>query len=281
MATPPVTPNPNPQVPQMLASSIPQEIHAALQDQVHSLAQKHVQVSYLLMGVLGLTLVLGGLGAYFAAKWVDRAMARAEKSEELFKADKAASDKALTDLKVQLAASEQARAISDQKVADMQKQISNIAVVATKQKEEVLKPGKTATEAFTDLKTQYKAAISSPLNIVESADKTEQQLVLRVPDVQQFTATKIDADAAHATITLKDQQLSEKDTQLASLKTDFAAGVDTYQKLLTTDDQCQDALKQYKKIAKVSRIRRIFNGALKPAIFVAGFVAGYEAGKHF
>jgi hypothetical protein len=263
----------------LLASSIPQEVHNALLDQAHSLAQKHVQVSYLLIGVLGLVLTLMGGGAYFAAKWVDRAMARAEKSEELYKADKVISDKALADLSTQLVTSNAARLASEQKILDLQKQIGTIAANANKEKGEVLKPGKTASEAYADAASRFK--LTTPLNIVPSADKTEQLLAFRIPDVQQFTVTKIDLNAALQTIQLKDAQLKEKDAEITTLKADLAKSGDALTKLQTTDNQCQDTVKKYKDVAKVSRIRRIFNGALKPVIFAAGFAAGYTVGKHF
>jgi hypothetical protein len=274
-----VTPPAPSQIPGMLASSIPQEVHQAVQDQVHALAQKHVTVSYLLLGILGLTLVMGGFGAYFAAKWVDRALARAEKSEQLYVQYKADADRQIAALNTQLAASEQARAISDAKIADLQKQVINIAANAAKKKEEVLKPGKTASQAYADLAGQY--TLQSPLNIVESQDKSEQELVFRVPDVQRFTASKIDLDAALQTISLKDEQIKEKDGQIVGLKSDLTKSGEALAAEQKADAQCQDALKQYKKIAKVSKFRRILNGAIKPAIFMAGFVAGYEAGKHF
>ncbi len=285
MSTPPVTPivvnnsvPPTPQTQQLLASSIPQEIHAALMDQANSLAQKHVQVSYLLLGILGLTLVLGGIGAYFAAKLYDNALARAAKSEELYKADKVVSDKAVSDLKTQLAASETARALSEQKVADLQKQRVTVAATASKKKAEVLKPGKTASQAYTDLAGQY--TLQTPLTIVQSPDKTEQELAFRVSDVQQFTVAQINLDAALQTISLEDEQLKVKDDEIAGLKTDLAASGDALTKLQITEKQENDTLKKYKTLAKVSKFRRILNGAIKPAIFAAGFVAGFEFGKH-
>jgi hypothetical protein len=75
--------------------------------------------------------------------------------------------------------------------------------------------------------------------------------------------------------------LKEKDNEIAGLKTDLTKSGEALAALQTTDNQCQDALKKYKTVAKASKFKRILSAAIKPAIFTAGFIAGYEFGKHF
>jgi hypothetical protein len=276
MATPPVIPSPEPLKAGVLLPEDHSHISNDLQASLASLAHKHVTLTYAVIGVLVFVLICGGGGAYFAAKWVDRALARAEKSEELYKADKVVSDKAIADLKTQLATSEAARAADEQKYADLAKQIANNNANAGRKEQEILKPGKTASQAYADLAGEYK--LSSPLNIVESPDKTEQELVLRIPDVQQFSATKVDDDNAHVTIGLQTEQITTKQGEITSLNGDLLASKDALTKLQTTDNQCQDALKKYKTVAKVSRFKKILHGAIKGIEIGGALVLGYEIG---
>lgn len=273
---PPLTP-PAPLVPILPEGH--SHINDELQASLAALAHKHVTISYTLAVILAFVLTLGGVGAYLGAKWVDRAMARAEKAEELYHQDKAVSDKAITDLQTQLAQSKEAQAAAEARQAELQKEITVIAANAQKQKDEVLKPGKTASEAYADTAAHYK--LSSPLNIVESPDKSEQLLAFRIPDIQQMTATKIDDDAAHQTITAKDQQLAEKDKEISSLQLDKSSALNALGKLQTTDAQCEDALKKYKTIAKVSRFKKILKGAIKGVEIGGALVLGYEIGHRF
>ena len=270
------TPTPTPA--QLLADSIPNDVHQALMQQTQSLAHKHVTVSYLLIAVLLFVLSCGGVGAYFAAKWVDRALARAEKSEQLYLADKKVSDQAISDLKGQLADSEKARAASDQKIADLQKSITSIQTNANNQIQNALKPGKTASEAYADVKSVYKDKISTPVTIVESPDKTEQLLAFRVPDVQQFTAAKIDDDAQKLIVIAKDGVIAEKQTQIDGLKSDLAKSNDALGKLQVTEAQEHDALEKYKKVAKKTKWQKILGG-MKTGVEIGGaIVFGYEIG---
>jgi hypothetical protein len=260
----------------LLAQSIPSDVHSVLMDQVHSLAKKHFQISGLLIVVLVGVLTLGGFGAYFGAKWVDRALARAEKSEELYKADKAVSDKSISDLKTQLSASDAARAASDERVKNLQNQLGDISKRQQDDKNNILKPGKTATDAFTDANKEYK--LTSPLDIVQSPDKTEQLLAFRVPDVQLFSATKVDLDAALATIKVKDGIISEREGKIKTLTDDLAKTNSTLADLQKTDKQCQDALDKYKNVAKVTKFKKILHGAIKGLEIGGAIVLGYEIG---
>lgn len=275
---PVVAVNTTQQVPNLLAESIPQEVHNALLTQYQTLAHKHVTISYTLIGILALVLVGGGFGAFFAAKWVDRALARAEKSEQLYLADKKVSDQAIADLKTQLADSEKARAAAEQKAADLQKQANTIAAVSNQQQQQVLKPGKTASEAYADAKAAYGAAISTPINIVESPDKTEQMLAFRIPDIQQMTATKIDDTAQKQIVVVKDGIIATKQGEIDGLKKDLATSQDALGKLQTTEKQEHDALEKYKSVAKKSKFKRILGGFWKGTQTVAIAVAAFELG---
>jgi septal ring factor EnvC (AmiA/AmiB activator) len=252
-------------------------INDELQAQLASLAHRHVNVSYTLIGVLVLILTFGGVGAYFAAKWVDRSLARAEKVEELYKQERATADQAVTDLKKQLADSQTAQAAAQKKIEDMQSQISSNNQKAAAQKEEILKPGKTASEAYADAANHYK--LTSPLDITQSADKTEQLLAFRIPDVQRFTATKVDLDTANANSVLKDQQLGQKDVQITNLKNDVAKSNDALTKMTAADDKCEIALQDYKKIAKRTKFQKILHGAWTGLKIGGALIAGYELGK--
>lgn len=271
-----VTPQPN--VPQLLASSIPADVHNALMDQVHSLAKKHFQISGLLIAVLVGVLALGGLGAYFAAKWVDRSLARAEQSEALYKTDKATSDKAINDLKTQLDQSTIARAAAEARATAAENRIATIAADAEKKKSDVLKPGKTASDAYADLAGQYK--LSAPINIVSSPDKTEQELAFPISDVQNFTAAAIDRDAAQAESAQKDEIIKQKQAEIDGLKSDLAKANAALADLQKTDKQCQDALNKYKNVAKMTKFKKILHGAIKGIEIGGAIILGYEIGTH-
>ena len=118
-------------------------------------------------------------------------------------------------------------------------------------------------------------------------DLPEQLLGFRVPEVQQFTATKLDRDrlfSDDASLTQK-LALTQKDldstgSDLKNLQASYAVLKDSDDKLQLANAQCQKTVTAYKKVAIKSRWQKIWAGTKKGAEIAGALLAGYELGKH-
>lgn len=246
-----------------------------LQDSLADLAHKHVHVSYALIGIIVVVLAVGGVFAYFSNAAYERAMQRAEASETLMQQYKAQSDSTIKQYQQALADNQAARAADTQKIMDLEKQIASQNAAAQIAIGNALKPGKSAQEAYGDLVGAYKGILNPALNLSKDTNG-EQLLGFRVPEVQRFTADKIDLDNKTKVTDQQVEELKTKDKTIASLNADLANGDAALTDLRKTDAQCQQTVADYKKVAKKSRFRKILDGFIKGAIFVAGVELGHK-----
>lgn len=255
-------------------SNISNDLQASLAD----LAHKHVHVSYALIGVIVCVLALGGVFAFYSNKSYEKAMERAEAAEKQMLLYKQQSDDSNKQFQSQLATDQAQRAADTQKIMDLESKISAQQAAANAAIGNALKPGKSAQEAFTDLSGAYKGVLAPALNLSKD-DKGEQLLGFRVPEVQRFTADKIDLDSTKNVLSEKQQELVTKDGTIVSLNKDLKAASDNYSALSTTELKCEETVKAYKAVAVKTRWQKIWAGTKKGLEIGAAILAGYKLGK--
>jgi hypothetical protein len=276
-----------------VATAVPQA--SVPNDLLNKMANHHITINYIVVGILLLVLAFAGIGAWVGLKGYEKLMERAEASEKLmvqYEQGWQASQqqvKAANDLYQKEAAAHAAdRAADAQKLLGLTQAMQALDARTTQQMAQVLAPGKSAQDAFSDLGGAYKgtAGISFGLNL--SKDLTGEQLLgFRVPEVQQFTATKLDRDrlfSDDASLTQK-LALTQKDldstgSDLKNLQASYAVLKDSDDKLQLANAQCQKTVTAYKKVAIKSRWQKIWAGTKKGAEIAGALLAGYELGKH-
>ena len=154
---------------------------------------------------------------------------------------------------------------------------------------DVTQPGKSAEQAFLDLKDAYKMTpFGSTLTLNAAADKDsgEKLMSFPVPMVQQFTSTKIDRDRLFDNVGNLTQQVAVKQKSLDSLGMDLTNLQTTYNALKTSDNQlqlangqCLDTVKKYKQVAVKTKWQKIWAGTKKGGEIALALLGGYELGK--
>ena len=234
----------------------------------------HVTMSYLLVGIIIVMIACGGVFAYFSNKSYNAAMTKADAAEKQMVVYKQQSDAVIAQFQQQIALDTAARAADQQKIIALTNQIAAQNAAAQTAINNALKPGKSAQEAFADLSSAYRGVITPELSLSKD-DKGEQLLGFRVPEVQRFTADKIDLDNKTQVIKEQEDELADKDDQIKSLDNDFSKSEQALTALQKTETACQQTVVDYKKVAVKSRFKRIMGGVLKGVIFGAGIIIGH------
>ena len=253
----------------------PLPAHPAQPDILNKLASHHITINYLLIGLLVLVLACGGMGAYLGLRGYERLMDRAEASEKLLvQAEQQA--KAADDLYQKESAQHAAgRAAAEQRYADLLKTLKERNQKADTDIAKALQPGKSDQDVYSDLKAAYKnTPVSFGMDVREDSQTGEHELAFPIPVVQQFTATKIDRDRLWDEVQNLGQQASLKQKEYDSLSTDYKALQDDKAKVAAANTQCQQTVADYRKVAKVSRLRRVFNGAKRGGELAVALLAG-------
>lgn len=260
-------------------SSVPANHNVISQDlesALASLAQKHVTISYTLVGVIVVILILVGVGAYFGNKSWQAAMSRAEASEKQMDADRTQYQQTLAQMQKQIDQNN-AQIQQDQvREAQLVAQISQRDKQADTQISNVLQPGKTATDAFSDLASAYKGVVSLTQDIVKDPTGAEQFLAFPVPAVQQFTAAELSDQRDSKDLADTKSELSDEQDKSAKLTDSLNQTTASLTALQTTEKACEATVTNYKKVAKKSRFRRIMGGVEKVGLFAAGVFIGHK-----
>jgi hypothetical protein len=277
MATTPI-PVPTAATPTPATTSTALTTEQQLQASLAALANRHANVSYTLIGILILVLVVGGFGAYFANKFVDKEIAAAKTAEGLYDQQKVVAAQATELYQKELASHDADRTKWAQQEATLVTQYKTRTVYVQQQIAAVTAPGKSAQDVYADLHTAYKdnpPVASVPLAVSADPLTQEQLLTFPVTAVQQFTATKIDDDAQKENVDNLNQQLNLKQAANDSLTTDLASanGVIADDKVAIA--AADKTIKDYKKVVAPSRFKRIMGGVLKGALFVGGVALGH------
>ncbi len=256
-------------------------------DSIHALAAKHVNVSYILVGLVALVLILGCFGGWVAVKVYDKEIQRAEAAEKLSAAaqaqleqDKKESAAIIQQVNAQLAQDSAQRAADAAKIASLEQQIHDRDAAAQTTINNILASGKTAVQAYNDADAHYK--LKSPL--VPGKDSTgNETLTFLIPDVQTFTATKVQADTSAADLVQKTTELSLANNSIVSLKADIQVGTAAFNALQKTEDQCEvtvadknKTIAEYKKAATLSKWQKFKQGFEKIALGIGAGLVGYE-----
>lgn len=254
-----------------------------LQESLASLAHKHVHVSYAIIGVLGLVLILCGIGAYFGEKSWEKAMDRAEAAEKEMVADRTQYQQVLAGYQKQLDINNAQIQADQLREADLLNQIKNRDAQANANIGNVLKPGKTAQDAYADLVAAYKD-IKGPdghppvlsLNVSKDPVSGEQLLTFGVPAVQTFSATALAQKRDSADLSQTKEALGVEQHKNSLLADNLLGAQNSLTALQKTETQCELTVEAYKKVAKKSRFKKILAGAEKVAIFVGGVYLGHK-----
>lgn len=269
--------------------TIPQEV-------LNRMVSHHVTINYVVIALLVFVLLGAGVGAYVGLKSYDKAMQRAEASEKLMVQyeqswkDSQQQVKAANDRYEKEATQHMAnRAVDAQKLLSLTKAFQALNANADQHIHDVVQPGKTSEQVFSDLKDAYRltpmgAALA--LSVTADKDSGEKLLSFPVPVVQQFTATKLDRDRLFDSLTNLNQQLTLKQKDLDSLGLDLGnlkASYDTLKdsddKLQKADTQCQQTVKDYRKVAKKSKWKKFLSGAERGGEIALALLGGYELGR--
>jgi predicted RND superfamily exporter protein len=276
-------------------------IDKELQASLAALAHKHVTVSYVLIGVIVFVLLLGCGGAYIASKIYDKEIARAEAAEKqsnILQQQAAAAQQLMVQYKTesdakteqytqQLEADKADRVRDAQTIASLQQQIQNRDAAAHQQETNVLAPGKSAQDAYNDLAGQFK--LTTPFT-PEKDKAGNDRISFLTPDVQQFTAAKIEANTSKADLAATNSELDAAKHTNVTLTNDLGNAQAALGALTRTESQCEDTVKQknatideknktiadYKKAAGAGKWRKMLNGAEKVLLFVGGIYIGHK-----
>lgn len=273
--TPTPAPTPAPVVPDN-HSVIQNDLQNALAD----LAHKHVTISYTLVGLIVLILALCCAGAYFGNQSWQKAMDRAQAIEQEMNADRAQYQQTLAAMQKQIDqnnAQIQADQVRQQQLID---QINKRDQQANKVITDVLQPGKTATDAFSDINAAYKGIVALTQDIVKDPNSNDQLLAFPVPAVQQFTAAELAEQRDSKDLADTKGQLAAEQDKTAKLTDNLNKTNDTLASLQKTDAVCQQTVAAYKKVAKKTRWQKIWGGIKKGAEIGGSLVLGYEIGHH-
>jgi hypothetical protein len=237
-------------------------------------------------------LALGAVGAYFAAKWVDKEVAQAQAAEKLMVQYQKQAQ--VSDQQAQTANQQYLTELASHNADRVQWGIqqakllqayttSNQAV--NQQIQQAVTPGKSAQDVYADLHGAFKdnpIVEGAALNVSTDPTSKEQLLTFSVPVVQQITATKLNLDLQLSNVGNLNQQLSlEKQANLSltsdltGAQTALTATQSALKASQTAETQCEVTVKDYKKVVLPSKFKRIMGGALKGVIFVAGAALGH------
>jgi hypothetical protein len=235
-----------------------QELQAQFTTQFAALAHKHATVSYGLIGVLVVVLILAGVGGFIALKFADAQIARAEKQEQQYNADR----KSWQD---QLAASAAQRAAETTQQTAIVKIVDTRDKVADKAISAALKPGATAKQAADGLAASY-SDLPAFGPVTALGDNIVQ---LSVPQAQQATASRIDQVRLQADLNDEVNLFTLEKAKTLSLSNDLAS-------CTTLNTESGKVIAAYKKAAKASRLKKFLGGATKVAIFIGGVYFGHK-----
>lgn len=265
------------------------QLQSQLMDQYHELSKKHVNVSYTLIGVIGLLVLVMCLGGWFATKIyekeVERAMAAekvANDAQALMQTYKTASDASMAAVQVQIAKNDAQRMADAAKIASLTQAIIDRDKQTATQVNQVL-ASKPAKDAYADAAAHY--PLKSPF-VSDKDSAGNERLTLLVPDVQQMTAAKIEGDAAKANLADTTAQVNTLKLDNLTLKSDLNSGTAAFKDLQKTEAQCEltvkdkdDAIKKLNKTLVLTKWAKFKRGALKAVEIGAALVAGYKLGK--
>lgn len=235
-----------------------QQAQLYLHQQLSALAQKHVTVSYTLIGALVLLMLLLGAGGYIGLKFADKQLARAEASEQRFQ-------QAQKDLQSQITAHDAQRSDDTQKQNVIVKVVHDTDTSTDAKIAQVLQP-KTAQQALSDLDDAY----GSELNLKDTP-LNGNLLSFPVTTVQQFSASKLDRDRLSADLNNYKGLLTFEQDKTKTLTADLGKANGT----LTV---CQQTVEDYKKAAKVGRLKKFLHAAGGTAVTIGAAVFGFELG---
>lgn len=214
------------------------QLNQQLLDGYTKLAHKHASVSYALITVLVLVLGAAGLGGYYGLKSYQTAITHAEQVEQN-------SQAVIESYRQQLAQDTAERARLESEIAARDK-------AAQKKKQQV-------ADITDPLKAIVALQAAYPGRNVAATVTPDGKVAFPVPSVNQFTQTKIDADAMAADI-------NDLNAQVTSLKGDLSQGQNALK-------ACQGTVAAYKKAAKKSRWSKVVSGMkIGAAIAIAGFL---------
>lgn len=235
-----------------------QELQAQFTTQFAALAHKHATVSFALIAVLVVVLLLAGVGGYIGLKFADAQLARAEKQEQQYNADRKSWQDQLAASAAQRA-TETAQQTAIVKIVDTRDQTANAAIKVA------LTPGATAKQAADGLAASY-SDLPAFGPVTALGDNIVQ---LSVPQAQQATASHIDQVRLQADLNDEVNVLTLEKDKTFSLSNDLAG-------CKSLQVEAGKTIDGYKKAAKLSRFRKFLGGAEKVGLFVAGVYFGHK-----
>lgn len=261
----------------MATTPVPQQtqnnISAAVQSEVSTLAHRHVTLSYLLVGVLVLTLALAAFGGWLSVKAYERALQRAEAAEAISQQREQAFNsqyKAFTD---QLAQNEANRA------KEQTQQAALLAGIVARDRQPIpvvidsgLKPGAGVNlvapalqQAYSDVPAFGQVSVSPDGNLAINASQG-QFLVKNKVDLDRLS---LDFKDLQSVSDLQKAQIGSLNTDLTSCQT----GLTDAKAAVAADDK---TIKDYKKAAEKTKFQKFLSGAEKVLIFAGGIYLGHK-----
>lgn len=242
----------------MAADNTFTSVEAQLQSEVAALAHKHVTITWGLLGILGVVLALGGVGAWVAVKFADAQLARAERTEAAYQLSLKSFQETLAAHDAQRAAIDGQKKVVVQVVHDRDTQ-ANTAIATA------MTPNAPA------------AAVAAGLGAVE-ADvpgfgtpkvTTEGTIALEPSQAQQLTAQKIDRDRLAGNLADETKLYNLESVKSTSLSTDLTG-------CKTELAESAKVTAAYKKAAKSSKFRKVLRGFGEGVAIAGAFYLGHK-----
>ncbi len=238
--------------------SVITNVEAQLQSEVAALAHKHVTITWGLLGILGVVLTLGGVGAWVAVKFADAQLARAEAAEARYDASLKTFQETLAAHDAQRTAIDGQQKVVVQVVHDRDTQ-ANTAITAA------LVPNASAQAVATGLaKAEYDVPGFGDVRV--TPDST---IVLETLQGQLLTSQKIDRDRLFANLTDETKLYTLEQVKSTSLSTDLT-GCKAEMK------EGQGVIAGYKKAARSSKFKKAWHGALTVGAMLAAAYVGHR-----
>jgi hypothetical protein len=235
-----------------------QELQASFNAQFASLAHKHASVSYLTIGILALVLVLMGVGGYLGLKFADAQLARAEKMETQYNADrKTWQDK--------LDVSEAARAAATTQQQVIVKVIHDRDTTTAT----AILQAQNPNQSLQDVESGVLRAYSGVPGFEAPLPLQGVYIEFSARQAQQVTVAQLDRNRLSADLTDETNVFNLEHGKNLSLISDLA-------QCKVINVESDKVIASYKKAAVRSKFRKFLGGAEKVAILVGGIYLGHK-----
>lgn len=251
--------------------STPAQPVVTIQSELSTLAQKHVTLSYAILGVLVLAMFVACLGGYMGLRGYEKALAHAQAVEQTFEQKDQQYQQMIVSFQQQLAQDSADRQAATAKQTQLAAQIAARAkqppspVVQTG-----LQPDATAQEAGNALG----AIFSAPGSPVVPMATPDGKVSVSVKEAQEMASLGLDGERSEADLKDEVGLYTLEQSKFSSLQKDLTSCQSTLSGANTSLDDAKKAIEAYKKAATKTKLQKVWNGIKTYGLPVLAYLVG-------